>query len=89
MRLGIESGFDAILGTVFYDSVLELIRANHMTFFPFIGERYTESIRGTIEELTARGGRTEQAKRALQGSMLQHTGMTGTSRSCWNRYRTS
>lgn len=53
VRLGIESGFDAILGTVFYDSVLELIRANHMTFFPFIGERYTESIRGTIEELTA------------------------------------
>lgn len=51
VKLGIESGFDAILGTVYYDSILEMVKEHHITYFPFIGERYTESIRGTIEEL--------------------------------------
>lgn len=51
VQLAAECGFDAITGTVFYDSILEVVKEHNMTYMPFIGERYTLNISGTIEEL--------------------------------------
>lgn len=51
VQLAAECGFDAITGTVFYDSILKVVKEHNMTYMPFIGERYTLNMSGTIEEL--------------------------------------
>lgn len=52
VQLAAECGFDAVTGTVYYDSILEVIKKHNILYLPFIGERYTLNMSGTIEELT-------------------------------------
>lgn len=51
VKLAAECGFDAVTGTVYYDSILEVIKKNHILYMPFIGERYTLNMSGPIDEL--------------------------------------
>ena len=53
VELAAECGFDAVTGTVYYDSILEVIKKHNILYIPFIGERFTLNMSGTIEELTA------------------------------------
>ena len=37
-KLAVECGFDRLLGTIFYDSVMEYIRTTDLEYFPFVGK---------------------------------------------------
>ncbi len=37
-KLAVECGFDCLMGTIFYDSVMDYVKANKMKYFPFVGK---------------------------------------------------
>lgn len=37
-RLAAECGFDCLLGTIFYDSVMEYVKTTDLKYFPFVGK---------------------------------------------------
>jgi len=60
-QVAVECGFDILMGTLFYDSVNEFCKANHLRYMPFVGT-VTERpsvLNGTISEIV------EEAKEYL------------------------
>lgn len=37
-KLAVECGFDCLLGTIFYDSVMEYVKSTNLKYFPFVGK---------------------------------------------------
>lgn len=37
-RLAVECGFDCLLGTIFYDSVMEYVKTTNLKYYPFVGK---------------------------------------------------
>lgn len=37
-KLAVECGFDCLLGTIFYDSVAEYLKATSLKYYPFVGK---------------------------------------------------
>lgn len=37
-KLAVECGFDCLLGTIFYDSVMEYVKNTDLKYFPFVGK---------------------------------------------------
>ena len=37
-KLAVECGFDRLLGTIYYESVMEYIRTTNLQYFPFVGK---------------------------------------------------
>jgi hypothetical protein len=60
-RLALDCGFDYLMGTVFYDSVLELMTGQATKFFPFAGKvsGHPSVLEGSIPEIVADGRRME------------------------------
>jgi hypothetical protein len=60
-RLALDCGFDYLMGTVFYDSVLELMKGKATKFFPFAGKvsGHPSILEGSIPEIVADGRRME------------------------------
>lgn len=54
-RLGVECGFDYLLGTLYFDSVYEYVKKTDLKYCPFVGKvSQTPSIlEGTVEEMLA------------------------------------
>ena len=54
-RLGVECGFDYLLGTLYFDSVYEYVKKTDLKYRPFVGKvSQTPSIlEGTVEEMLA------------------------------------
>jgi hypothetical protein len=60
-RLALDCGFDYLMGTVFYDSVLRLMEGKQTRFFPFAGKvsGHPSILEGAIPEIVADGRRME------------------------------
>ncbi len=60
-RLALECGFDYLMGTVFNDSVLRLMKGQATKFFPFAGKvsGHPSILEGSIPEIVADGRRME------------------------------
>lgn len=52
-HLAIECGFDVIMGTVYYDSIGELVEKHGIKYLPFIGNLVNGILYGTIEDTVA------------------------------------
>ena len=54
-RIGVECGFDYLLGTLYFDSVYEYVKKTDLKYCPFVGKvSQTPSIlEGTVEEMLA------------------------------------
>ena len=54
-RLGVECGFDYLLGTLYFDNVYEYVKKTDLKYCPFVGKvSQTPSIlEGTVEEMLA------------------------------------
>ena len=54
-KLGVECGFDYLLGTLYFDSVFEYVKTTNLKYCPFVGRvSQTPSIlEGTVEEMLA------------------------------------
>ena len=54
-RLGVECGFDYLLGTLYFDIVYEYVKKTDLKYCPFVGKvSQTPSIlEGTVEEMLA------------------------------------
>ena len=54
-RLALDLGFDILMGTVFYDSILEYLKDKPIKYYPFPGHIYSHPslMDGTIEEIVA------------------------------------
>lgn len=54
-RIAVEAGFDVLMGTVFFDSILESLKGKPIQYFPFPGHIYSHPsiLDGTIEEIVA------------------------------------
>jgi hypothetical protein len=52
-RIAVEAGFDVLMGTVFFDSILEYLRGKPIMYYPFPGHIYSHPsiLDGTIEEI--------------------------------------
>ena len=52
-RIAVEAGFDILMGTVFFDSILEFLKGKPIQYFPFPGHIYGHPsiLDGTIEEI--------------------------------------
>jgi len=52
-KLGVELGFDILMGTVFYDSILDFLSRNPLKYYPFPGHvhHHPSILDGTIEEI--------------------------------------
>lgn len=37
-KLAVECGFDCLLGTIFYDSVMDYVKTTSLKYFPFVGK---------------------------------------------------
>ena len=37
-KLAVECGFDCLLGTIYYDSVMEYVKTTNLEYFPFVGK---------------------------------------------------
>ena len=63
-RLGVECGFDYLLGTLYFDSVYEYVKKTDLKYCPFVGKvSQTPSIlEGTVEEML-----TQEAEFAAKG----------------------
>ena len=63
-KLGVECGFDFLLGTLYFDSVYEYVKTTNLKYCPFVGKvSQTPSIlEGTVEEMLA-----EEAEFAAKG----------------------
>lgn len=54
-RLAVESGFDILMGTVFYPSILEYLKDKPIKYYPFPGHVHSHPsiLDGTIDEIVA------------------------------------
>jgi hypothetical protein len=54
-KIAVESGFDILMGTVFFDSILEYLREKPIKYYPFPGHIYNHPsiLDGTIEDIVA------------------------------------
>ena len=54
-RIAIEAGFDVLMGTTFFDSILEFLKGKPIKYYPFPGHIYSHPsiLDGTIEEIVA------------------------------------
>jgi hypothetical protein len=52
-RIAVEAGFDVLMGTVFFDSILEYLKGKPIQYYPFPGHIYSHPsiMDGTIEEI--------------------------------------
>lgn len=76
-RLGVECGFDYLLGTLYFDSVYEYVKKTDLKYCPFVGKvSQTPSIlEGTVEEMLAQ--EAEFAARGIYGTDLLGYRYTG------------
>ncbi len=60
-KLALDCGFDYLMGTVFYDSVLKLMKGQATRFFPFAGKvsGHPSILEGSMPEIVADGRRME------------------------------
>jgi hypothetical protein len=54
-EIAIKAGFDILMGTVFFDSILEYLRGKPIQYYPFPGHIYNHPsiLDGTIEEIVS------------------------------------
>ena len=54
-KIAVESGFDILMGTVFFDSILEYLKGKPIKYYPFPGHIYDHLsiLDGTIEDIVA------------------------------------
>jgi hypothetical protein len=54
-RIAVEAGFDVLMGTVFFDSILEYLKGKPIKYYPFPGHIYGHPsiLDGTIDEIVA------------------------------------
>jgi len=54
-RIAIEAGFDVLMGTVFFDSILEYLKGKPIKYFPFPGHIYGHPsiLDGSMDEIVA------------------------------------
>jgi hypothetical protein len=54
-RIAVEAGFDILMGTVFFDSILEYLKGKPIKYYPFPGHIYGHPsiMDGTIDETVA------------------------------------
>lgn len=54
-KIAVESGFDILMGTVFFDSILEYLKDKPIKYYPFPGHIYNHPsiLNGTIENIVA------------------------------------
>jgi hypothetical protein len=54
-RIAVEAGFDILMGTVFFDSILDYLKDKPIQYYPFPGHIYSHPsiMDGTIEEIVA------------------------------------
>ena len=52
-KMAVECGFDVLMGTVYYDSILEELKGSPVKYYPFIGNVYGHPsiLGGTIQEV--------------------------------------
>ena len=52
-RIAVEAGFDILMGTVFFDSILEFLKGKPIQYYPFPGHIYGHPsiLDGTMEEI--------------------------------------
>ena len=50
-KIGVECGFDILMGTLYFESVHDIVKAAHMKYMPFVGEIHGRPsiLEGTIE----------------------------------------
>lgn len=53
VQLAVDCGFDYVLGTHYFKSILDLTNANHIKYLPFIGKRKEHRLYGEIDEIIA------------------------------------
>jgi hypothetical protein len=60
-RLAVESGFDILMGTVFYPSILEYLRDKPIKYYPFPGHVHSHPsiLDGTMEDIVAHACKLE------------------------------
>ena len=61
-RLAVDSGFDILMGTVFYPSILEYLRDKPIKYYPFPGHVHSHPsiLDGTIAEIVAHARELEE-----------------------------
>jgi hypothetical protein len=54
-KIAVEAGFDILMGTVFFDSILEYLKDKPIKYYPFPGHIYSHPsiMDGTIDEIVA------------------------------------
>ena len=54
-RLAVEAGFDILMGTVFFDSILDFLKGKPIKYFPFPGHVYSHPsiLDGGIDEIVS------------------------------------
>ena len=54
-RIAVDAGFDILMGTVFFDSILEYLKDKPIKYYPFPGHIYSHPsiLDGTMEEIVA------------------------------------
>lgn len=54
-KIAVEAGFDILMGTVFFDSILEYLKEKPIKYYPFPGHIHSHPsiLDGTIEEIVA------------------------------------
>src|SRR5574342_811546 len=54
-KIAVEAGFDILMGTVFFDSILEYLKGKPIKYYPFPGHIYGHPsiLDGTIDEIVA------------------------------------
>ena len=76
-KLGVECGFDYLLGTLYFDSVYEYVKTTSMKYCPFVGRvSQTPSIlEGTVEDMLAQ--EADFAAKGIYGTDLLGYRYTG------------
>ena len=76
-KIAMEAGFDILMGTVFYDSILECLAGKPIKYFPFPGHisGHPSILDGTIEEIVAHARFLES--KGVQGMDLLSYRYTG------------
>jgi 2,4-dienoyl-CoA reductase-like NADH-dependent reductase (Old Yellow Enzyme family) len=52
-KIAVDAGFDVLMGTIYYDSILEYIKGNGVKYYPFCGKVYGHPsiLGGTAQEV--------------------------------------
>jgi hypothetical protein len=66
-QIAVDAGFDILMGTVFFDSILEYLKAKPIKYYPFPGHIYSHPsiLDGTIDEIVDHAGFLES--KGVQG----------------------